>query len=194
MTILGDDKGAAVKIALYNVWWANSEHCSECFPKGMLIGIKEPFLKLFADSTIGIRVDNPSDIIYVTPICICGIADTSQRDLKRCARCQVDKYCLKVCQMLAWKNGHKISCTSAEVSPSPAASPTSTASSVQAQQARQNKSGEIGITLKLEMQGKTFKIPHVQCLLDVMKYVKSNLKVEDAGRCSEKSPSYEIFT
>ena len=35
----------------------------------MKLGIKEPFLKGFAGSTTGIRVDDPADIVYLTSVC-----------------------------------------------------------------------------------------------------------------------------
>ena len=102
MTILEDGHGDAVMVALYNVSWLQSEHWRECFPKGMKIGIKEPFLKRFADGTVGIRVDNPSDVVYVTPICMrlgCGVAKTEIFDLKLCSRCRLTKYCSPKCQV-----------------------------------------------------------------------------------------------
>eukprot|EP00961_Rhodomonas_salina_P034135 459065-Rhodomonas_salina.2 len=79
----------------------------------MEIGIKEPFLKLYADGTIGIRVDRPSDIIYVTPICKrrgCGVAQSAQQRLLTCSRCRKVEYCSKACQRAAWCNGHKHAC------------------------------------------------------------------------------------
>jgi hypothetical protein len=102
MTILEDRRGEAVMIALYNVPWLQSDRWRECFPKGITIGIKEPFLKRFADATVGIRVDDPSDIVYVTPICVrlgCGIAQTENFDLKVCSRCRQAKYCSPRCQV-----------------------------------------------------------------------------------------------
>ena len=113
MTILEDSRGEAVKIALYNVTSVNSERWRECFPKGMKIGLKEPFLKRFSDSSIGIRVDSPSDIVYVTPICMrlgCGVARTDSLELKVCSRCRVSKYCSPRCQKMDWNDGHKHSC------------------------------------------------------------------------------------
>jgi tetratricopeptide (TPR) repeat protein/uncharacterized membrane protein YgcG/predicted nucleotidyltransferase len=102
MTILEDRRGEAVMIALYNVSWLQSDRWRECFPKGITIGIKEPFLKRFADATVGIRVDDPSNVVYVTPICVrlgCGIAQTENFDLKVCSRCRQAKYCSPRCQV-----------------------------------------------------------------------------------------------
>lgn len=77
----------------------------------MEIGIKEPFLKRFADGTIGIRVDDPNDLLYVTPICSrCFIAQTEERKLLVCSRCRVHKYCSKACQVAAWKSCHAKGC------------------------------------------------------------------------------------
>jgi len=113
MTILEDSVGDAVLIALYNVSSVNSERWRECFPKGMRIGIKEPFLKRFANATVGIRVDDASDIVYVTPVCMrlgCGIARTAKLQLKVCSRCGVSRYCSERCQKLDWNDGHKNAC------------------------------------------------------------------------------------
>jgi hypothetical protein len=103
MTILEDRRGEAVKIALYNVLGLQSDHWRECFPKGITIGIIEPFLKQFAEATVGIRVDDPLDIVYFTPICVrlgCGIAKTKNFDLKVCLRCRQAKYCSPRCPLV----------------------------------------------------------------------------------------------
>ena len=65
MTILEDDQGAAVMIALYNIPATTTRRWREFFPKGLRLGIKEPFLKRFADGTIGVRVDDPKDVVYL---------------------------------------------------------------------------------------------------------------------------------
>ena len=52
-------------VALYNVPAISSPRWREFFPKGLRLGIKEPFLKRFADGTIGVRVDNTKDVIYL---------------------------------------------------------------------------------------------------------------------------------
>jgi len=101
LTILEDRRSDAVKIALYNVSWLQSDLWLECFPKGITIG-KEPFLKRFADATVGIRVYDASDIVYVTPLCMrlgCGIAKTENVDLKVCSHCRQTKYCSLRCQV-----------------------------------------------------------------------------------------------
>ena len=67
MTILADDHGKGVKVALYNNLSVQLPHWQECFPRGMKIGIVEPFLKWASDSTIMIRVEDPNDIVYVNP-------------------------------------------------------------------------------------------------------------------------------
>eukprot|EP00961_Rhodomonas_salina_P275856 3726581-Rhodomonas_salina.4 len=77
----------------------------------MEIGIKEPFLKRFADGTSGSRVDDPSDVLYVTPICSrCFVAETKTAKLLVCSRCRSSKYCSKECQTAAWKSGHSKAC------------------------------------------------------------------------------------
>lgn len=39
------------------------------FPVGCRLAIKEPYFKRYADGTCGLRVDNPSDVVFLPP---CG--------------------------------------------------------------------------------------------------------------------------
>ena len=114
MIILEDKNGDAGMIALYNVSSVLSDSWRWCFPKGMQIGIKEPFLKRCTDSTVGIRVDNPLEIVFVTPICMrlgCGITETNLLKLKICTGNRQSRYCSPECQKLDWKDGHKHQCS-----------------------------------------------------------------------------------
>ena len=114
MTVLEDGLGAGVRIAFYNLPGIDSPQWRMCFPKGLRIAIKEPFLKRYGvDAGIGIRVDHPSDVIFVSKICArrgCGVAEMEDRSLKSCGRCQLVSYCSKDCQLADWKAGHKGVC------------------------------------------------------------------------------------
>lgn len=37
------------------------------FPVGSRLAIKEPYFKRYADGTCGLRVDNPSDVVFLPP-------------------------------------------------------------------------------------------------------------------------------
>ena len=115
MSVLEDEYGYAVRIAFYNVTCARNEHgWRDRFPIGLRIALKEPFLKRYAmDAGVGIRVDHPSDLIFITAVCSwagCGVAETKQRQLKRCSRCKLVSYCSKDHQLMDWRAGHKEQC------------------------------------------------------------------------------------
>jgi hypothetical protein len=97
MTVLADDTGHAVRLALYitpnTTGWFKS---IEAFPKGLRIAIKEPHLKRRADGTIGIRADHPTDVI----ICCagkCGKMDLLCGAVVRCSSCTI-MYCSEFCR------------------------------------------------------------------------------------------------
>jgi len=68
-TMIEDEHGDVVLVSLYNIPAIELPHWRECFPVGMKLGIREPFFKRQADSTFAIRVDFPSDVIYVSKVC-----------------------------------------------------------------------------------------------------------------------------
>jgi len=68
-TILEDDWGDIVKLGLYNALpggvtggeaWALA---AKVFPKGLRLRIAEPYAKIFADGSRGVRVDDPADLL-----------------------------------------------------------------------------------------------------------------------------------
>ena len=110
-TILSDKAGNAVKLALYNLPSVVSSRWPDCFPEGMELAIKEPVLKQAADGSIMVRVDHPSNVVYVTPVCsACWRAACQIRKLSRCVRCRQARYCDRRCQLSHWKAGHKLEC------------------------------------------------------------------------------------
>ena len=115
MSVLEDEHGYAVRIAFYNLTCALNEHgWRDRFPIGLRIALKEPFLKRYAmDSGVGIRVDHPSDLIFITAVCSwagCGVAETKERQLKRCSRCKLVSYCSKDHQLMDWRASHEEQC------------------------------------------------------------------------------------
>ena len=119
MTVLADEHGEAVFIAFYNVGATETDAWSRIFPKGLRIGIKEPFLKRFADASIGIRVQNPDDIVYISRVCAwpkCRVAQVGDEiALLRCSKCKSSWYCSRACQGQDWGR-HKLECRSDAVS------------------------------------------------------------------------------
>ena len=58
MTVLEDDLGAVVKLAVYNC--AESE--LRFLTEGSILAVKEPYYKVASDGTFMVRVDNPLEI------------------------------------------------------------------------------------------------------------------------------------
>ena len=69
MTVLADEEGNAIRLSIYNLPCLQAEHWSQCFPKGMRLGIKEPYFKRSADGGFSVRVDDPRDLVYLTRVC-----------------------------------------------------------------------------------------------------------------------------
>ena len=115
MTVIEDEHGSACQLALYNLKCIETEGWRKCFPEGMRLGIKEPYLKRYANGGCGIRVDFPSDLQYVTRVCTwigCGMAEPTPGAFKKCQRCPAC-YCSRSCQIADWKFGnHKRVCES----------------------------------------------------------------------------------
>jgi hypothetical protein len=117
--ILADKRGLGVKLSLYNLPGVESPHWRECFPEGMQLKIKEPFLKRSADAQFIVRVDHAADVEYVTRVCsACSKAERPKNKLKKkcdirmlmaCAQCRHAFYCSRECQKADWKK-HKRLC------------------------------------------------------------------------------------
>lgn len=63
MAVVEDENGSVLLLQLYN----HEEELSgaQSLEKGTVIIVKEPYLKTMADGDLGIRVDHPSDIMFV---------------------------------------------------------------------------------------------------------------------------------
>mmetsp|Transcript_86129 Transcript_86129/g.152156 ORF Transcript_86129/g.152156 Transcript_86129/m.152156 type:complete len:843 (-) Transcript_86129:163-2691(-) len=63
-TVIEDDEGDVIRLGLYNMVGATSQANSEkLFPDDMKLTIMEPYLKIMADGSLGVRVDNPAEVI-----------------------------------------------------------------------------------------------------------------------------------
>ncbi|KAH9311047.1 hypothetical protein KI387_026082 [Taxus chinensis] len=60
MTLLEDDHGFAVRVAIYNVAQAASLSC--IYPQGAKVAIKEPYFKRALDGSLAVRVENPDNL------------------------------------------------------------------------------------------------------------------------------------
>ena len=112
--IPGGRSALACKLALYHLPCIETDGWRRCFPLGMRIGIKEPFVKRYAHGGCGIRVDFASDLVYLTRVCSwfgCGAAETTRGEFYGCARCNTTCYCSRSCQVADWKfGGHNKLC------------------------------------------------------------------------------------
>jgi len=69
-SIMEDESGDVVKVALYNALadgvpnhpQARYAAANSVLPRGQAVAIVEPYYKMFADGTRGVRVDNPNDL------------------------------------------------------------------------------------------------------------------------------------
>ncbi|KAG7669677.1 hypothetical protein KSW81_007826 [Nannochloris sp. 'desiccata'] len=68
MVVLQDeDPDIAVLVAIYNKLPQNADSAAadRVFPEGARLAIKEPYLKQFNDGSLGVRVDSPSDVVFL---------------------------------------------------------------------------------------------------------------------------------
>lgn len=66
MTVLEDDKGLAVRLAIYNASHSQT-NIERLYPKGAKVAIREPYFKRAADSSLAMRVDNPANVEMLVP-------------------------------------------------------------------------------------------------------------------------------
>mmetsp|Transcript_13554 Transcript_13554/g.20972 ORF Transcript_13554/g.20972 Transcript_13554/m.20972 type:complete len:1396 (-) Transcript_13554:44-4231(-) len=118
MTVLVDEEGTAVFLALYNLPGIRRQttprQAQRVLPVGTTLRIKEPYLRRFLLSeSIGIRVENPADLDINTStsstICHhCGkVAEKGEggevMKLKKCGNCRGEAYyCGRDCQKGDW--------------------------------------------------------------------------------------------
>lgn len=65
MAIVEDENGDAIMLQLYYQQQEDKRPAEDILREGTILIIKEPYLKLMADSDYGIRIDHPSDLTYV---------------------------------------------------------------------------------------------------------------------------------
>lgn len=65
MTIVEDEKRDVLLLSIYNQEEDTERATEEVLPEGAILIVKEPYLKLMADGSHGIRIDHLSDVIYL---------------------------------------------------------------------------------------------------------------------------------
>jgi len=69
MALVKDSKGTFINLSLYNTGdlEANEADMEKEWPVGLRIGIKSPYLKLANNGNLALRVDNPTNCVFVRP-------------------------------------------------------------------------------------------------------------------------------
>jgi hypothetical protein len=65
MAIVEDENSDAVMLQLYYQEVESARPAHDILGEGTIVIVKEPYLKLMADGDYGLRIDHPSDLIYV---------------------------------------------------------------------------------------------------------------------------------
>lgn len=65
-TIVQDDTGATERLALYNTDASTNEE--ELLPKNAIFAVKEPYYTATAEGSCSLRIDHPSDLLYLNPL------------------------------------------------------------------------------------------------------------------------------
>ena len=62
-TVIEDESGAVHNLRVYNVDYSDSRNV---LPYGVALAIKEPYCEAATEATSGVRVDHPSDLVYLS--------------------------------------------------------------------------------------------------------------------------------
>lgn len=75
--LIEDERGAVISVSLYNFVPGGSSlaFAQAAFPVGLRLGFKEPYMKRFASGKLGLRVDNPCNVIILPPLAIANDVD-----------------------------------------------------------------------------------------------------------------------
>ncbi|KAL3420666.1 hypothetical protein PVAG01_07111 [Phlyctema vagabunda] len=65
MTIVEDEKGNAIMLQLYYQDEESVRATRDILPERTILALKEPYLKIMADGDYGLRIDHPSDLVYL---------------------------------------------------------------------------------------------------------------------------------
>ncbi|KAG9229870.1 TPR domain protein [Amylocarpus encephaloides] len=65
MAIVEDENGDVVMLQLYYQEEENARPAEDLLGEGTVLIVKEPYLKLMSDGDYGLRMDHPSDLIYI---------------------------------------------------------------------------------------------------------------------------------
>lgn len=74
-TLLEDETGRVIKLSIYHAVAAGASvsEIEGMFPKRMNVAVKEPYFKRYTDGCVGLRVDDPADILSVDPVSLAEI-------------------------------------------------------------------------------------------------------------------------
>ncbi|KAI5124193.1 hypothetical protein M0805_005044 [Coniferiporia weirii] len=65
-SVVEDEHGAVHNLHVHNIHYGRNVDCLNVLPAGAVLAIKEPYCEAAKESTSGIRVDHPSDLLYLT--------------------------------------------------------------------------------------------------------------------------------
>jgi hypothetical protein len=65
MAIVEDENGDVMMLQLYYQEDENTRPAEDILGEGTILIVKEPYLKLMSDGDYGLRIDHPSDLIYL---------------------------------------------------------------------------------------------------------------------------------
>lgn len=66
MAIVEDENGDVTMLQLYYQEDENTRPAEDLLAEGTVLIVKEPYLKLMSDGDYGIRIDHPSDLMYIS--------------------------------------------------------------------------------------------------------------------------------
>lgn len=110
-SLIQDETGDIQQIGFYNFFEPDQiSEIENFFAVGQRLSISNPYMRIGADGSSFIRVDDPSSVQILKKENICFYC-TKVGDLKTCSRCKKARYCSTICQTKDWKElDHKKIC------------------------------------------------------------------------------------
>ena len=108
--VVADDHGDVERLSIYNLG-TDYVKIRKQFEIGTKFDIINPYMRLSADNSFRIRVDDTKSIVFTGKVRdICRFCSAAQSTFK-CGRCKQAIYCSKECQNNDWKlANHKLIC------------------------------------------------------------------------------------
>ena len=66
LTIVEDELGSVHRLRVYNYPAGKARNLGDLLPSGVVLAIKEPYCEAATEDLSGIRVDHPSDLVYLS--------------------------------------------------------------------------------------------------------------------------------